>query len=340
MGKNNDTRVVPLMALQVSVFPNLGVCIGVTFNHVVADGRAFHHFMKSWASVCRTSGGEDLIRSVDMSLQPPFHDRAVVDDPDALELIFLKEWWEWASTWKDDDADVNQNKQLAGKVRATFVMGQTQIERLKGWVKNQCAGSNNLEPLYSTSTFVVTCALIWVCLVKSQEFGEINNSSSSGDDKPYYFIFVADCRNRLGFSLIPSTYFGNCLAICFVWVKRSELLGLNGIVAAAKAIGKRVRELESSGAVKGAEKWMLDWKQVSELWDNVTVAGSPRLGVYETHFGWGKPRKSELVHIDVSGAISLTENREDQDGIEVGLALSKAKMEYFKATLEESFECS
>lgn len=331
MGNNNDTRLVPLMALQVSVFPYFGVCIGVTFSHVVADGRAFHHFMKSWASVCRTSRGEDLIKSVDLPLLRPFHDRTVVDDPDGLEVIFLKEWWKLASTWKI------QNKQLAGKVRATYVMGQTQIERLKSWVKNQCTSGNNLEPLYSTSTFVVTCALIWVCLVKSEEFGESNNSiSTSGDDKPYYFIFVADCRNRLGFSLIPSTYFGNCLALCFVPVKRSELLGLNGIVAAANAIGSRVRELKSSGAVKGAEKWMLDWKQVSELWDNVTVAGSTRLGVYEADFGWGKPRKSELVQIDVSGAISLTENREDQDGIEIGLALSKDKMEYFKAIWEQS----
>ncbi|KAF3443821.1 hypothetical protein FNV43_RR13511 [Rhamnella rubrinervis] len=68
VGNNNDTRVVPLMALQVSVFPNMGICIGVTFNHVVADGRAFHHFMRSWVSICRTRRREDLIRSIDMPL--------------------------------------------------------------------------------------------------------------------------------------------------------------------------------------------------------------------------------------------------------------------------------
>lgn len=29
--ENNNTRVVPLMAIQVTVFPNSGICIGVTF---------------------------------------------------------------------------------------------------------------------------------------------------------------------------------------------------------------------------------------------------------------------------------------------------------------------
>ena len=46
--------VVPLLALQVVVFPNSGICIGTKFCHVVADGMAFNHFMKSWASIFRS----------------------------------------------------------------------------------------------------------------------------------------------------------------------------------------------------------------------------------------------------------------------------------------------
>lgn len=131
--------MVPLMALQVSIFPNSGgICLGVTFLHVAADGRAFHHFMKSWACVCRT-GGDDLT-SIEMSM--PFHDRAAVKDPNGLELIFLKEWWKWASTWKEDDLVISG--QLADKVRATFVLGHSQIERLKHWVKNQCTDTDLL----------------------------------------------------------------------------------------------------------------------------------------------------------------------------------------------------
>lgn len=100
-----------------------------------------------------------------------------------------------------------------------------------------------------------------------------------------------------------------------------------------KAIGNKVRELES-GALEGAEKWLLDWKEISELGHLVTVAGSPRLGVYETDFGWGRPKKSEVVQIDVSGAISLAECGDEDGAIEVGLALSRENMDNFNAIFQ------
>ncbi|KAI4353819.1 hypothetical protein L6164_002744 [Bauhinia variegata] len=53
---DDRSRTLPLMAVQATVLPYSGFCIGVIFHHAVADGRAFHHFMKSWASICRTGG--------------------------------------------------------------------------------------------------------------------------------------------------------------------------------------------------------------------------------------------------------------------------------------------
>ncbi|KAE8075834.1 hypothetical protein FH972_014521 [Carpinus fangiana] len=83
---SDDTHLIPLMATQVTVFPNEGICIGITFRHAAADGRAFHHFMKSWASICRTGGD---LTCLDRS--PPFHDRAVIKDPNGHDKNFLKE---------------------------------------------------------------------------------------------------------------------------------------------------------------------------------------------------------------------------------------------------------
>lgn len=84
--------------------------------------------------------------------------------------------------------------------------------------------------------------------------------------------------------------------------------------------------------MEGAEKW----KEVAELRKHVTLAGLTKLGVYDSGFGWGKPKRTELVQIDASSATSLAENGDGKDGVEVGLALIKANMSYFKATLEES----
>ncbi|XVF01893.1 hypothetical protein REPUB_Repub04eG0128000 [Reevesia pubescens] len=323
----NNTRVVPLLALQVTLFPNSGICIGATFCHVAADGRSFNHFIKAWASILRSGGNSAacLEKSV------PCFDRNVIKekDPCGLESIFLNEWWTWASNWEEDKVPVHDI--FANKVRATFVMGRDDIGRLKRCVLNQCMKKNKSEQLRA-STFVVTCALVWTCLIKAQE---LSGNEKAEDDEFCYFNFVADCRNRPEFA-IPETYFGNCLAICFVRMKRSELLGENGILAATKAIGNRVEEFEN-GALRGAEKWITNWKEISETCNLVMVSGSPKLLVYETDFGWGKPKKTEVVQIDASGAIYLGESR-DEGGVEIGLALSRAEMEAFNDFFEQGLK--
>lgn len=50
----DGTSVTPLMAMQVTVMPHSGFSICITFHHAVRDGRALHHCMKFWASVCKS----------------------------------------------------------------------------------------------------------------------------------------------------------------------------------------------------------------------------------------------------------------------------------------------
>ncbi|KAJ7948238.1 putative Anthocyanin 5-aromatic acyltransferase [Quillaja saponaria] len=311
---DDGTRVVPLIAIQVTVLPNSGIAICVKFLHVAADGRAFHHFMKSWASIFRSKGD---LTCIENSL--PFHNRAVVEDPIGLGPNFVKQWWNsGASEYKEDANLLLVHDFLKNKVRATLLLGRTQIEKLKHWVSK-----NESEAMVRTSTFVVTCAMMWVCWIKSEQ--------STNNEQLCHFVLVADCRDRYGFS-IPQTYFGNCLALCFVPLKRRELVAENGIVEAVKAIGNKVRELESEGVLRGAERWMLDWKEVMEQGHHlVTVAGSPKLDVYQTDFGWGRPKKSEAVQIDMSESMSIAESRDEKGGIEIGLALERAQMDKFNS---------
>lgn len=266
-----------------------------------------------------------------LDMSPPFHDRAVIKDTNGFEQNFLENWWNWDSASKDDTDLINDI--VADKVRSTFVLRRAHIEGLKQWVRGQCMNREDLEPLH-ISTFVVTCALIWACLIKSQHSGV---SNLSDDSKLCHFTFLADCRNRLNFP-IPSTYFGNCLEICFVVpLERRELVGETGIFQAVKAIGNRVRQLETE-VLRGAEAWLLDWKEQPKRENLVTIAGSPSFGVYETDFGWGRPKKSEVVHIDITGIISVAESRDEDGGIEVGLALTRKNIDDFTAIWEKSLK--
>ncbi|KAK8521203.1 hypothetical protein V6N13_077318 [Hibiscus sabdariffa] len=321
-----DNRVQPLLALQVTVFPNSGISIGATFCHAAADGRSFNQFMKYWASVFRSDGNS--------APAMPFLERSVVQekDPCGIESIFLNDWWSCASNWEDDKEQIHRDV-FADKVRATFVIGRADIERLKLHVLNRSIEKRGAG-LARASTFVVACALVWTCLIKAQQLG----GSHQDADEVYYFCFVADCRNRPELA-IPATYFGNCLAICFVQMTGSELVGEDGVLAATKAIGNRVEEFEK-GALRGAEKWIRNWIEISGTGRLFTVAGSPKFRAYDTDFGWGRPKKTEVVHVDASAAIYVGDCRDEDGGIEMGLALKRDEMDAFSGFFHQGLKAN
>ncbi|XVF29438.1 hypothetical protein REPUB_Repub15cG0121000 [Reevesia pubescens] len=311
---SNGVQQKPIMAIQVTIFPKSGISIGVTFNHVAADGRAFIHFMKSWASVNVSQGDLSLLNK---SL--PDYNRDLIKDPMGLASIFMKDKWDW-----EDMDSIPSNK-----LRVTVVIKRSQVELLKKWVRNKLMEENESDSTLRMSTFVVTCAYMWVCLINSQEIGTQNLSSSYSN---CHFIFLADCRDRLK---LPGTYFGNCLEPRFAAAKKSELVGENGILVAAKAMGKEVMELDK-GALREAEKWLSKAEEIFKFGGHViTVAASPKLGVYGIDFGWGRPTKTEVAHIGSFGSISMAESREEEGGVEFGLALAQDELDRFNAVFQQ-----
>jgi len=323
--EQDGIRVMPLMAIQVTFFPNSGFSICLTFNHLAGDGKSLHHFIKFWASLCNARG---QFTSIEASLSLPSHERDKVKDPKGLKFIYFQELQHFESKSMEFAGlvrDVSTNK-----LRFTLVLTLEQVEKLKKWVSLKCA-SNDLGLLH-ISTFVVACSIIWVCMIRSEEKRAICFSEEC--DELCHLVFLADCRDRPEFSL-PSTYFGNCLTAYIVAIKRNELVGEDGIVAAANAIGKEIRYLKSD-PLRNAETLMSDYRELGKPGKSVLViAGSPKLGVYQTDFGWGKPKKCEAAHIESSGSISLSDCRDEKGGLEVGLALERTHMNNFSNILEK-----
>ncbi|KAK7340680.1 hypothetical protein VNO77_21390 [Canavalia gladiata] len=323
----DGTFLIPLMAIQVTLLPYSAFIICISFRHLVADGRAFHHFMKFWASICSSEGNFDSLKT-SLPLPLPLHCRDIIQDPKGLKPIFLQQLWNSSSENIDSKGLVPFVPN--DTVRHTFVLSHDHIEKLKKWVSVNCK-SHDPTTLHIT-TFVVTCSLIWVCMVKSEETKV--GSKPPNNDESYILAFMADCRNRPELK-IPLEYFGNCLVCGNAEVKRSKLVGGNGILEAAIAIGSKVRSLQCE-IFEGAEILMSNFTEFATLGHHMTIiAGSPKLQVYETDFGWGKPKKSEVVHVDNSGSISLSDCRDKQGRIEVGLALQKIQMNKFNTILEE-----
>ncbi|KAF9675604.1 hypothetical protein SADUNF_Sadunf09G0049500 [Salix dunnii] len=320
---DTQVEVVPLLAVQVTVFPNSGICIGLAYHHVVADGRTFNNFIKTWALLCAHGC------SLPIDSLPSYH-RSVIKDEHGLEEIFLKELWKRKSSRKmvlGPEAHVD----LPGMVRATFVMNLEHMERIKNWIVVQCKNKNRPQPVH-LSAYVLTCAFVWVCLVKAtnQRGGSENYCYSRGED-PIHFGFIAGGMSRFDFP-VPATYFGNCVGFGRSTATRNELMGEDGIIIAANAIGSTIRRLDKE-MCGGAEKWISEWEVMLGSAIHTIVSGSPKLDLYETDFGWRRPKKIEDISIDKMRAISLIESRDEKGGIEVGLALPAGQMDAFKTLL-------
>lgn len=78
--------------------------------------------MKSWASICRARGANWA------SLAPlPVHNRALIPDPNGLKNLFFDQ----LENYKGLDATYLGSLDQVDAVRATFTLGQAQIDALK-----------------------------------------------------------------------------------------------------------------------------------------------------------------------------------------------------------------
>ncbi|KAJ7965038.1 Malonyl-coenzyme:anthocyanin 5-O-glucoside-6'''-O-malonyltransferase [Quillaja saponaria] len=352
----DGTRLFPLMAIQVTVMPNSGFCIGINYHHVVADGMAFMFFMKAWASICKrllmstkTNEEEEEGEGEHYSL-PIFNEGDMVPDPNGIELSYLKFWWkaspvilnmlEGDGPRSSNGMHENTKENHSFEAKGTIKLSQVQVDKLKQWISlkhNEYSSSEPQDKISSVplrlSTFVAASALLWVCWVKLEDNIDI------GDDEPHHFLFVVNCRGRYEFVSIPSTYFGNCVALSYVTLKKRQLLGENGIVEAAKAIGNKIKELNKNGVMKGPETWPLDFTEKLSSRRGLLAAGTPKMGLYETDFGVGRPKKCEFLDLQGGKSFAIFDSKDrNGGGVEVGFAFERTKLNNFIEIIQQSLK--
>ncbi|XP_008348092.2 phenolic glucoside malonyltransferase 1-like [Malus sylvestris] len=307
-----------IMALQVTIFPNKGFSIGTTMHHAVLDGKSSTTFVKSWAHICKHIGeGEGQVHlSSSVSLPDElrqFYDRRVVTDPAELGTLFVNQYLNLGGP-NNRSLKIWETKVPPGSIRGTFKFTRKDIESLRQLMRTK-AGEKKQEDVH-VSTFTLACAYTWVCIVKAEEIkGETTR-----------MVFMADCRPRLDPPL-PTNYFGNCTAGCVPVVETKGLFGEDGLVVAVYAIREAIRKLEK-GVLDGAENWVSRVVTVTSG-RMISIAGSHRFRVYDTDFGWGRPKKVEIVSIDRNRAISFSDPKSDAGVVDVGLVLEKHHMEVF-----------
>ncbi|KAL6652922.1 hypothetical protein ACP70R_011847 [Stipagrostis hirtigluma subsp. patula] len=283
-----------VFAVQVTVFPRAGICIGTTLHHAVADGSSFVHFVRTWAAI-RRLGPER--RTTPPDFAPPLFDRGVVRDDAGLREAFVREHRALAAAG-DKRLAVWDLSRRPGVMLATFWFTDGQLRALGRRVESETSAR--------CSPTALACGAAWAGIERAR------GGAADGAAAHARFGFVTGCKPRAS-PPIPASYFGNCLGLCRVEAERG-----------ARREGRALRD--ARGWVRCAREYASERA--------VTVAGSPKLGVYaaaDLGAPWGRPRKVEIASVERTGALAMAESGRDGDGgVEVGLALPRAEMEAFR----------
>ncbi|GMN36570.1 hypothetical protein TIFTF001_042462, partial [Ficus carica] len=216
----NETSA-SIMALQITLFPEGGICVGVTGHHAFLDGKSTAMFMKSWAYICRENP-PFLVPEL-----TPFYDRNVVKDPIGLDMLYLNRWLARSRSKQKVFDHWSETHEPSDMVRGTFQLTRGDIEKLKKRVSNHI----KISKLEYLSSFVVTIAHVLTCMVKamSSSEGEFRESTKA------YFVVGVDYRARLD-PPVPLNYFGNCVGSHLGYVQERDCFEEDGLAIVAEKI--------------------------------------------------------------------------------------------------------
>ncbi|CAH1436247.1 unnamed protein product [Lactuca virosa] len=82
--KVSDYLTVPLFSVQVTLFPNSGISIGLTNHHSLCDASTRYNFLKAWSSIAKHGTDEFFLASKSL----PFYER-VITYPSSLDELCL-----------------------------------------------------------------------------------------------------------------------------------------------------------------------------------------------------------------------------------------------------------
>ncbi|EYU24859.1 hypothetical protein ABFS82_13G024400 [Erythranthe guttata] len=319
--EDSEYKIVPVFALQVTLFPGRGICIGLSNLHSLGDARSIAGFMRAWASISKSGGEDEFLTKHGES--PPVFDRSVINDPLKIDSIF----WE---VMKKIPFTPSSSPLPTNRVRATYTLHQSDIQKLKDFVLAKKPG------LVHVSSFVVTTSYIWTTLLKSAGAVEEEDDDHSTLE---YFKFAVDARERVN-PPVPTNYFGNCLGVGIAEIKHEKLVDEEGLLVAAEFMSELMKNMSNNKdeALKGAENWMDG--SMKHVWARaVGVSGSPRFDFCSADFGWGRARKFEVVSIDGERcSISLCKSNDSEGGLEIGLSLPKERMTAFAAIFADGLK--
>ncbi|ONK55412.1 uncharacterized protein A4U43_UnF3700 [Asparagus officinalis] len=260
---NYDGHSLPLLALQVTELAD-GVFIACSMNHAIADGSSFWHFFQSWAEISRKTLRSEFDQDFTVT-HPPITERFFINNiSPPIKLPF-----------NNPDQFIYKYKPPSNLRTRSFHFSSNSIAQLKSTANDQP------ETTSSISSFQALCSLLWRSITRARTLQP---------DETTTFRLTSDARLKLRPPL-SAEYFGNFVTKICVTTTAGDLLK-NDIGWAAQLLNQGVAAHDDKEIRSTTAKWMeepviLNPSKLSM--SNVSMNSSPRFGVYECDFGWGKP---------------------------------------------------
>nr|WMQ79387.1 multi-site acetyltransferase [Astragalus membranaceus] len=257
--KNCEGTIQPLLAVQVTELVD-GIFIGLTVNHVVADGKSFWLFVNSWA---------EISRGIQNPTKLPTLERWSLSNNDhPIRFPFTME----------EQKQKFQSLQIPSRF---FHFTREKIAQLKSKANAEVTLGNTERIISSLQALL---AHVWRSVVRCERINPQEN---------VYFILLISARTRL-IPPLEEDYFGNAAESEVVTMKVGELLE-GGLGNVAWELNKVV-SLYSYEKIKNQYKSWLRTPQLPSMGIHTSftskvliVGNSPRFNVYGNDFGWGKP---------------------------------------------------
>ncbi|XP_066328943.1 phenolic glucoside malonyltransferase 1-like [Miscanthus floridulus] len=263
-----------VLAVQITVFPRSGICIGTTVHHAVADGASYTHFLGTWAAA------QDV---------PPLFDRGVVRDDAGLREAFPRDNQTLGKAGGDERLDCWDLSRRPGAVLVTFRFTERQLRAL--------GRRGESETSARCSPNALACGAAWAGRGSGMDGGPAPDA---------HFGFVTSPP-------IPANYFGNCLGLCRVHAKRWELTAAAASAAIWRAIEGLAEAGSVFRGSRGWVHWVREYASARAVTVagslKLGVYAAADFGG-----AWGRPRKVEIASVERTGALALAESGRDGDG--------------------------
>ncbi|KAH0767057.1 hypothetical protein KY285_002928 [Solanum tuberosum] len=307
----------PLLGVQVNVFNNGEIAIGIKVSHIIADAFTIATFVNEWAHTCLIKG---TISTQDTNnYLPSFGQLSSLFPARVLQL----------------PSPPNTSTTDPEIVTRRFVFDALTIENLRKTIKDDSTTDDDM--IKQPSRVVVVMSLIWKVLTHI-------SSAKNGNSRDSSLGFAINLRGKL--SCVPSLEhaLGNYTTLGIANLEARDHSRKDELNDFVKLVGNTIRDTcvaigKASSVDDISSLTVNNWKNgVEKLFQGDTMntyitTSWCKLPWYEADFGWGKPFWVTRVGFNAIEGVFLMDTK-DGNGIQVTVCLKEKKMTEFEKHLD------